>query len=348
MYEARWREWEQARPPRHPERAAWLASQVEPGGWRADLGCGPGTYASQLGRPLLALDASARMARRASQVAAGALCVQADLEALPVAPGRLSGAWARNSYVHVPRARLPMALAELHLASRVGAPVALGLLAGDYEGRQLPGDDFPGRYFSQWRPQALHHLMVGAGFEEVAVEEDPPGQLWVSARRARSLPDTVGPGMRVLVCGLNPSTFAADRGLPFARPGNRFWPAARAAGLVSRPDPRHALGHHRVGFSDLVKQATASAADLSPAEYRSGLGRLAWLVSWLAPKVVCFVGLAGWRAAVDPGAGPGPQRRPFAGTTCYLVPSTSGRNSRASPAELASHFAAVAELAGGA
>ena len=77
----------------------------------------------------------------------------------------------------------------------------------------------------------------------------------VRARRARSLPDTVGDGMRVLVCGLNPSEYSADRGVGYARPGNRFWPAALQAELVTRAlDPVHALadeprpshGAHRI------------------------------------------------------------------------------------------------------
>ncbi|HBP85753.1 MAG TPA: mismatch-specific DNA-glycosylase, partial [Gammaproteobacteria bacterium] len=47
------------------------------------------------------------------------------------------------------------------------------------------------------------------------------------------MPDSVGPGMRVLIVGLNPSPYSADSGIPYGRPGNRFWPAALAAGLVS-------------------------------------------------------------------------------------------------------------------
>jgi len=43
--------------------------------------------------------------------------------------------------------------------------------------------------------------------------------------RAHSLPDYVGPAMRILLVGLNPSPYAADVGVGFARPGNRFWPA---------------------------------------------------------------------------------------------------------------------------
>ena len=39
--------------------------------------------------------------------------------------------------------------------------------------------------------------------------------------------------MRLFVCGLNPSVYSADAGVGFARPGNRFWPAALAAGIVT-------------------------------------------------------------------------------------------------------------------
>src|SRR5438045_2206721 len=60
-------------------------------------------------------------------------------------------------------------------------------------------------------------LIVGGGFEGVSRKP-------LTVRRLRSLPDRVGPDMRLLVCGLNPSLYAADQGVNFARPGNRFWP----------------------------------------------------------------------------------------------------------------------------
>ncbi len=53
--------------------------------------------------------------------------------------------------------------------------------------------------------------------------------------RARTLPDTVGPGMRLLVCGLNPSLHAADAGVGYVTPGQPV--LARGAGRRAR-DPR--------------------------------------------------------------------------------------------------------------
>ena len=164
--------------------------------------------------------------------------------------------------------------------------------------------------------------------------------------RARTLPDTVGPGMRLLLCGLNPSIYSADRGMGFARPGNRFWPAALAAGIVSRDrDPAHALLHHRVGMTDLVKRATIGAKELTVDEYRAGAERVRRLVEWLQPGAVCFVGLAGWRAAIDRKAVAGPQPEPFGGRPAYVMPNSSGLNAHATPAILADHLRAAAALA---
>ena len=60
-------------------------------------------------------------------------------------------------------------------------------------------------------------------------------------------------------------------------------------------------------MTDLVKRATPRAADLTVAEYSAGVGRVRRLVEWLRPAVVLFVGLTGWRAAVDREAQPGLQ-----------------------------------------
>jgi len=70
-------------------------------------------------------------------------------------------------------------------------------------------------------------------------------------------------------------------------------------------------------------------------------------VEWLEPGAVCFVGLAGWRAAIDRRARAGVQPEPFGGRPAYVMPSTSGLNARVPPAELADHLRAAAALADG-
>lgn len=347
MYETRAADWAERRPPRRAEAAIAFSRAAVPGLPIVDLGCGPGSYFGQLRRPLVGLDGAAGMLDIARRTGTDALLVQADLAALPFRRGSLGGGWARASFLHVPRDTLPIALAHLHAALAPDAPIELTLLKGAGEG-PLPGDDFPGRHFVLWNGEDLDLVVTGAGFQiDQSTEQDE--WLVVRAHRARTLPDFVGPAMRVLVCGLNPSVVSADAGFGFARGNNRFWPAAIASGLVG-PSARHrpfqALAGFGVGMTDLVKRATPGASELSRAEYRTGVDRVAHLVSWLSPGVTLFVGLDGWRAAVDRTAKPGLQADRFGGAPAYVMPSTSGRNARTTLAELTGHMEAALRLAG--
>ncbi|HEV7865834.1 MAG TPA: mismatch-specific DNA-glycosylase [Acidimicrobiia bacterium] len=216
---------------------------------------------------------------------------------------------------------LPVALARLNLEVPVGAAVRCSVAAG-------------------WPAAAppLPDLFAGAGFVVQRVGT-AGGRSVVDARRDRTLPDFVAGGMRVLVCGLNPSVVAADAGYGYAGATNRFWSVAVAAGLVTRPrDPLASLAEDGMGMTDLVKRATPNADGLTTAEYQAGAERVRRLVEWLRPGVVLFVGLAGWRAAVDRRAVPGPQSAAFGGAPVYVMPSTSGRNARTTPTELAGHM----------
>jgi TDG/mug DNA glycosylase family protein len=221
----------------------------------------------------------------------------------------------------------------------------LTALVGDDEG-VLSDRDLPGRFFSRWPPERFAEVVAGAGLalESVEVVADAA---WVHARRERTLPDFVGPSMHLLVCGLNPSLVAADAGYGYAGRTNRFWTAAVAAGLVTRPrEPLAVLSVDRIGMTDLVKRATPRADLLSVEEYRAGADRVCRLVSWLRPKAVLFVGLAGWRAAVDRRAEPGWQPGGFAGVPAYVMPSTSGLNARSTLSELVEHMRRAGSLAG--
>lgn len=344
IYEAHGGEWTAHHPPvQRAEARAW-ARRVPAGALRIDLGCGAGRYMADLGAPCIGLDAARAMLESCAGAVRGALLVQADLEALPFGTTTLHGAWAHMSYLHVPSRALPAALADLHRTLVVGAPVDVQVLTGDYEGDALPADRIGGRFFAAWTPERLADVLVGAGFDLGEVEVDGDF-VRATAVRARTLPDVVGPGMHVLVVGLNPSVYAADAGVGYGRPGNRFWPAALDAGLVTRDrDPSHALRVHGVGMTDVVKRATANAASLTPIEYRTGMARVQRLVRWLAPELVCFVGLTGWRHAVDRHAVAGPQPQRIGGRPVYVMPSTSGANAHARVDELSAHLRAARAL----
>jgi TDG/mug DNA glycosylase family protein len=324
-----------------------FATQAGDGLLRMDIGCGAGRYAPYLGHPLIGFDASPVMLNQCRLEAPGGLYVVGDVEALPFATRSIGGGWSCMTHLHVPRLRLPLALWDLQRVLTVGAPFDIQVLAGTYEGNDLPDDDVGGRFFAGWQPQSLTDVVSGAGFEvdgtSVVVSGD---EVRLRATRARTLADTVGPGMRLLICGLNPSVYSADAGTPFARPGNRFWPAALEAGLVRRDrDPIDALVTSGIGLTDLVKRATRTAAELDGDEYRDGLARVDRLVRWLQPGAVCFVGLAGWRAVVDRNAVAGLQPQPLGDRPVYVMPSTSGLNGRSRLADLIAHLSAAASLA---
>jgi TDG/mug DNA glycosylase family protein len=347
VYEQRAKEWRDKRPARFPELARALGAEVPDGVVRLDAGCGAGLHLEHLGMPAVALDAAHAMVALAMQAAPGAWGVQADLEALPLRRGSVAGSWARASYLHVERRRLPWALMELHQTLAVGAPAAFTFRDGSHEG-PLADDSFSGRFFAEWEAEPLGDVLVGAGFDVDEIASDGGEWINVHATRARTLPDFVGKGMRLLVCGLNPSLNAADAGVGFARPGNRFWPAALAAGVVTRErDPRDALATHAVGMTDLVKRASTGAAELSAEEYRAGAERVERLVQWLRPGAVCFVGLAGWRAAVDRRAVAGVQPSEFGGVPAYVMPNTSGLNASTQLDGFVEHLRAAMALADG-
>ena len=327
----------------------------------ADLGCGPGWYAAAMrrrGYRAVAVDGCAAMLAAAGARDRRLARVRADLAALPFAREALDGGWALNCYSHVPRRELALALADLHRVLRPGAPVALTLTNLDAlrdadSGRRRTGDDdeierrstealMAGRLFTAVTRARAVALLTGAGFTGVRTHQ-VADTFWLglTARRARTLPDFVRPRLRLLICGLNPSLYSADAGVPFARPGNRLWPAAIAAGVVRRPRDVHAALRRGVGFTDLVKRASPGADVLSPREYAAGVTRVAALVEHYRPRTICFVGLDGWRTAVDRRARPGWIPAGFAGVRAYLMPSTSGRNATSSLPALVEHLRAA-------
>ena len=97
--------------------------------------------------------------------------------------------------------------------------------------------------------------------------------------RDATVPDLVGPGLRLLFVGINPGLWTAATSTHFAHPGNRFYPALLRAGVIDRPidrgagmtdDDRRALVERGIGITNLVARATPRAAELSAAELREG------------------------------------------------------------------------------
>lgn len=353
VYEARALEWEARRPPRldDAERfAALVSADLERApGTVVDLGCGPGWHLPVLPPGTVAVDAAAAMLDLTAARAPASPPVRADLRALPFRRGGLAAVWANKSYVHLDRRLVPRALWDLHRTVRPGGLVFLGLFLGDEEHAGFAEDPFGGRSFSLWTEDLLAAVVEGAGFEvrdRVDHDDTNKGYVGLTLERRVGLADTVAPGMRLLLVGLNASPMSAERGVGYARPGNRAWPALLAAGLATVDrDPRHLLDHHRIGMTDLVKRPTARADEVGPEEFRAGADRLDRLCRWLRPDAVCVLGITGWRAAVDRRAAAGVQPRTLGGRPVYVMDNPSGLNARATVDTLAADLQAAAALA---
>ena len=106
---------------------------------------------------------------------------------------------------------------------------------------------------------------------------------------SKPLRDVLGPDLKVLFCGINPSLMSYERGHHFARPGNRFWPALHGAGWTPRlmtPDEDAELPALGIGITNVVDRPTRAASELTDDELREGARALTKLVERIRPGVV--------------------------------------------------------------
>jgi len=174
--------------------------------------------------------------------------------------------------------------------------------------------------------------------------------------RDTSIPPLLGPGLRLLFVGINPGLWTAATKTPFAFPGNRFYPALLAAGIIKRmPDfaagmteaERAEFTGRGLGITNLVNRATARADELTRDELREGAARLERDVAEWKPRVVAVVGITAYRAGFGrPKAVSGPQPERLAGAELWVVPNPSGLNAHDTVATLAAAYAGPARAAG--
>jgi TDG/mug DNA glycosylase family protein len=152
----------------------------------------------------------------------------------------------------------------------------------------------------------------------------------VAAAGDRTIPDLVGPGLRVLFSGINPSLYSAATGHHFARPGNRFWPTLHGAAFTDRllhPSEQHLLPAFGLGITNVVARATARADELSPDELVAGGAILAELARRHQPRFLAVLGVTAYRAAfARPKAKIGRQPDTIGGVPVWVLPNPSGLN----------------------
>jgi double-stranded uracil-DNA glycosylase len=159
----------------------------------------------------------------------------------------------------------------------------------------------------------------------------------------KTVPDVIGPHLRVLFVGINPGLYSGATGHHFARPGNRFWKALHLSGftknLVSPFDER-TLMDVGLGITNIVARSTASAAELNAHELREGARRLRRAIRRFRPGVVAFLGVGAYRVAFDrPAAQVGPLPDEIEGARAWLLPNPSGLNASYQLPQLTEEFA---------
>jgi TDG/mug DNA glycosylase family protein len=172
-----------------------------------------------------------------------------------------------------------------------------------------------------------------------------PTRAEVLAAAGRTLPDIIGPRLKVLFCGINPGLYSGAIGHHFARPGNRFWPTLHRAGFTPRilkPWEEHELLALGYGITNLVARATAAAAELTKDEFLAGAKRLERKVKRYAPRWVAVVGIGAYRTAFGrPKAVIGPQPERLGPAGLWLLPQPSGLNANHQMPELTKAFRAL-------
>jgi TDG/mug DNA glycosylase family protein len=162
------------------------------------------------------------------------------------------------------------------------------------------------------------------------------------AAKDKSIPDVIGPGLRVLFCGINPGLYSGATGHHFARPGNRFWPALYAAGFTERllsPYEERELLKRGYGITNVVNRATAAAAELSAEEIVAGGRRLEATERRYRPRFIAILGITVYRTAFNrPKASLGRQDEPIGDAVLWILPNPSGLNAHYQAKDLARVF----------
>jgi len=177
----------------------------------------------------------------------------------------------------------------------------------------------------------------------------------LQAYAGATVEDLVGEDVRLVFVGINPGLWTAATNTHFAHPSNRFYPALRQAGIVTRDIPptgmddedRAHLAGRGIAITNLVDRATVRASELTAAELREGGLALVERIGAWAPAVVAVAGVTAYRTAFRrPAARMGRQEESLAGAELWVVPNPSGLNAHETVDSLADWYGRTADAAG--
>jgi double-stranded uracil-DNA glycosylase len=162
-----------------------------------------------------------------------------------------------------------------------------------------------------------------------------------------AVPDYLGPGARIVFCGINPGRWSARARAPFANPRNDFWRLLHAAGFTPRvlePQEASELVRLGLGLTNAAHRTTRGSGDLRKADFAGAAERLEEIARTYGPEVIAFVGKAAYQGTFGERAQLGLQERKLDGTALYVLPSTSPANAAVPWDERLRWFRALREL----
>lgn len=158
----------------------------------------------------------------------------------------------------------------------------------------------------------------------------PMDELGPDGSDAPVFPDILGPGLKVVFCGLNPGLSSAAVKRPFANPTNRFWRVLHEAGFtptrLASTDSQELL-RYGCGLTTAVRRATVGSDEIATHEFVAGAAALRMRIRAYAPVHLAFMGKAAYRAIerrtrIEWGL----QAASFEGAHAWVMPNTSGLN----------------------
>lgn len=173
-------------------------------------------------------------------------------------------------------------------------------------------------------------MMVGKFKENEGPRPFKPTKQQLIDAVGKTVPDVIGPDLRVLFCGINPGLYTAAVGHHFARPGNRFWPALHGSGFTDRllsPFEERELLALLLGVTNVVPRATAAASELTKADFVKGGATLRAKVRRYRPRIIAVLGVGAYREAFGrPKAVIGEQDEQIGDARVWVLPNPSGLN----------------------
>ena len=162
-----------------------------------------------------------------------------------------------------------------------------------------------------------------------------------------AVPDVLGPGVRVVFCGINPGRVSAAARAPFANPRNDFWRLLHAAGFTPhllQAEEAHDLLRYAVGLTNAARRTTKGSGDLRKTDFAGAVDRLEEIALSLRPVAIGFVGKIAYTGIFGGRVEHGLQERRLGDTALFVLPSTSPANAAVSWNERLRWFQALRAL----